>query len=86
LNGPEVTIRLKVSHARVLAELVRDTSDFEALEAEISLVDFDLILERVVTDTATSINYLLHDSLNLLAMVIETEHEVASDGGVLVRG
>lgn len=86
MNGPEVTIRLKVSHARVLAKLVRDTSDFEALEAEISLVDFDLILERVVTDTATSINYLLHDSLNLLAMVIETEHEVASDGGVLVRG
>ncbi len=86
MNGSEVTIRLKVSHARVLAELVRDTSDFEALKAEISLVDFDLILERVVTDTATSINYLLHDSLNLLAMVIETEHEVAGDGSVLVRG
>lgn len=86
MNGPEVTIRLKVSHARVLAELVKETSDFEALKAEISLVDFDLILERVVTDTATSINNLLHDSLDLLAMVIETEHEVASDGGVLVRG
>ena len=86
MNGPEVTIRLKVSHARVLAELVRDTSDFEALEAEISLVDFDLILERVVTDTVTSINNLLHYSLDLLAVVIETEHEVASDGGVLIRG
>ena len=76
----------KVSHAGVLAELVGDASDLDGVSAEISLVNFYLVLESVVTDTATSIDNVLNHGLNAIAVLVEAEHEVTGDGGLLVGG
>lgn len=84
LDGSEVAILFEVSHTGVLAELVGDASDLDGVSAEISLVNLDLVLKSVVTDTAASVDNVLDHGLNTIAVLVEAEHEVAGDGGLLV--
>jgi len=67
-----------------LAELVGDASDLDGFSSEISLVDLDLVMKSVVTDTAASIDNVLDHGLNAIAVLVKAEHEVAGDGGLLV--
>lgn len=88
LNGSEVRRVHKVVKARGVGD--GDTRgqllDQIALGVERFRVSFHLILQRIVTVAGASVDHLLDEYADLLAVLRQAEDEVAGDGSLLVGG
>ena len=80
-----VTVELVEAWVRVRLETAREAADLHAIGPEFSCVNFDLIFERIVTDTLSCIGDLLHDGSDLRRVGRKAEHKVAGNGGILIR-
>lgn len=82
----EVTIVHELMKAWILRdrEAAWEAADFALAEVKFAGVEFNLIAEGVVANSLASIDDLLKQNSDLLGVVIEAEHEVAGDGGLLV--
>lgn len=88
VDGGQIAVTIELGEARVSADAhaVGETANLHVLGVEFTLVDLNLILEGVVTDRGASIGNLLDHSGDLSRVLSEAEDEVASNGGILVRG
>ena len=88
LDGAQVAVAVELVEAgvRVHLQAAREAIDLKVFNIELTLVNFNLVLEGVVTDTGAGISDLLHNLRDLRAVALQAEHEIAGDCSILVGG